>query len=82
MNRAERRSAEKADKEHVETLYEWLRKPDLVARRGEVWTVMGRRIELHELNKRRNRPYARFQRLMNRIFRVKAPQVDETTGDD
>ena len=78
VNRKQRR----ADPEEVETLYEWIRKPDLVARRGEVWEVIGKRIELHELNKRRNRPYARLQRLMNRVFRLKTPQVDEKTGDD
>jgi len=82
MNRAQRRKHESqtGDKPDLD-LRDW-HSSDAVARRKEVWEVVWRIVRLNELVKRRNRPYARFQRFMNRIFGRKTRQVDETTGDD
>lgn len=81
VNRTQRRKIERQTGEKPPVnLIEW-RSSDAVARRKEVWEVVWRIVRLNELQKRRNRPLARFQRFMNRVFRVKQPQLDPKTGE-
>lgn len=61
LNRAQRRAK---PQKKAETLREWLSKPDLIVRRGEMWEVIMKAIEIHRLDQKRNRPWWRFTRWM------------------
>ncbi len=66
-----RNRAYKATKprEAPESLSEWLKRPDTIARRGEVWEVAIRAAKLVELERRRNRWDRRVRRWLKRRFR-------------
>ena len=82
MNRGQRRKYESKTGEKPPTdLREW-KDSETVARRGEVWEGMRRVIRVNDLLRMRNTWYARLQRRMNRIFRVKYSQIDPETGDE
>ncbi len=73
MNRQQRRRVERqTGAKPAETLKEYLSKPDMVARRGEVFNVALRACEIHRLERIRQRWY---YRLLRKIIPEKRPET-------
>ena len=62
MNRSQRR--QKPSKK-PETLREWIQKSDLVVRRGEMWEVIMKAIQIERLDRKRNRPWWKLARFFS-----------------
>ena len=63
MNRAQRRSG---PEKKPETLKQWLQKPDLIVRRGEMWEVIMKAIQIERLDRKRNYLWWRLMRFLSR----------------
>ena len=63
MNRAQKRAA---PKKKPETLKEWLMKPELIVRRGEMWEVIMKAIQIERLDRKRNRAFWKLMRWIRR----------------
>ncbi len=82
-NRDQRRKLKRAHIDRQpETLREYLDKPDLIVRRGEIWVLMGARIRVDRLDRLNNRPWRRVMRWMHGLLGPREPTVDPETGEE